>query len=358
MKSARIDTFSDDPSAVEVREASVPRPAAGQVRVRMKMAPVNPSDFNYMDGIYERSFARMIWNRGAERPTDSPGSSEPFPRPPYALGVEGVGVVEESGGGFLGGRLVGKRVAVVSGPPHGTWQEQTLIDARRAFPVPRSLSDAQACSFFVNPLTALVLVRHVLQVPRGSVLLQTAAGSALSQMVRNLARADGFRVIDVVRSRSGAERLKQGNAKYVVALEDEDMLDAVYRIAPRGVDYVLDCVGGSTGSEALRALTPGGRMVCYGTLSREPISLPPRDIMMPMTSVEGFYLAAYLAKRTLFQRLGLVRKTAKLIEGGVLGTPVEQTYRLDALHEALAHARRPGRAGKILLDLSSEATET
>jgi NADPH:quinone reductase-like Zn-dependent oxidoreductase len=318
----------------------------------MKMAPVNPSDFNYMDGIYERSFARMIWNRGAERPADSPGSAELFPRPPYALGVEGVGIVEESGGGFLGGRLVGKRVAVVSGPPHGTWQEQTLIDARRAFPVPRSLSDAQACSFFVNPLTALVLVRQVLRVPRGSVLLQTAAGSALCQMVRNLAREDGFRVIDVVRSRSGAERLKQANAKYVVALEDEDLLEAVHRIAPQGVDYVLDCVGGATGSEALRALTPGGRMVCYGTLSREPISLPPRDIMMPMTSVEGFYLAAYLAKRTLFQRLGLVRKTAKLIESGILGTPVEQNYRLDALHEALAHARRPGRAGKILLDLS------
>jgi len=352
MRSACIDAFTDDPHTVEVREAPVPTPAAGQMRVRMKMAPVNPSDFNYMDGIYERSFARMIWNRGAERPTDSPGSSELFPRPPYALGVEGVGVVEESGGGFLGGRLVGKRVAVVSGPPHGTWQEQTLIDSRRAFPVPRSLSDAQACSFFVNPLTALVLVRHLLRVPRGSVLLQTAAGSALSQMVRNLARADGFRVIDVVRSRSGAERLKHGNAKYVVALEDEDLLDAVYRIAPRGVDYVLDCVGGPAGSEALRALTPGGRMVCYGTLSREPISLPPRDIMMPMTSVEGFYLTAYLANRTLLQRLGLVRKTAKLIQSGVLGTPVEQTYRLDALHEALAHARRPGRAGKILLDLS------
>lgn len=351
MKSASIDAFSDDPSAVEVRDVPVPRPGPGQVRVRMRMAPVNPSDFNYMDGIYERSFARMIWNRGAERPTDSPGSSELFARPPYALGVEGVGTVEESGGGFLGRRLVGKRVAVVSGPPNGTWQEQTLIDARRAFPVPRGLSDAQACSFFVNPLTALVLVRHVLQVPRGSVLLQTAAGSALSQMVRNLARADGFRVIDVVRSRAGAERLKQADSKYVVALEDEDLLDAVHRIAPAGVDYVLDCVGGPTGSEVLRALTPGGRMICYGTLSREPISLPPRDIMMPMTSVEGFYLSAYLAKRTLLQRLGLVRNTAKLIESGVLGTPVEQTYRLDQLHAALEHARRPGRAGKVLLDL-------
>ncbi|MGB8222786.1 MAG: zinc-dependent alcohol dehydrogenase family protein [Polyangiales bacterium] len=351
MKSAWIDAFSDDPSTVEVRDLAVPKPGSGQVRVRMHMAPINPSDFNYIDGMYARSFARMIWNRGAERPVERPGA-DLFPAPPYSVGVEGVGVVEESGGGFLGRRLVGKRVAVVSGPPHGTWQEHTLIDARRAFPVPRSLGDAQACSFFVNPLTALVLVRHVLQVPRGAVLLQTAAGSALSQMVRNIARADGFRVIDVVRSRSGASRLKQGNSKYVVALEDEDLLEAVHRMAPGGVDFVLDCVGGLTGSEALRTLAPGGRMICYGTLGREPISLPPRDIMMPMTSIEGFYLAAYLADRSLLQRLALVRKTAKLIETGVLGTPVEQTYRLDDLHAALEHARRPGRTGKILLDLT------
>jgi NADPH:quinone reductase-like Zn-dependent oxidoreductase len=352
MKSAMIDSFSDDASAVEVRDIAVPTPGPGQVRVRMSLAPVNPSDFNYIDGIYERSFARMIWNLGAERPADRPGSDDVFPRPPYSLGVEGVGVVEEAGGGLLAKRLVGKRVAVVSGPPNGTWQEQTLIDARRAFPVPRSLSDAQACSFFVNPLTALVLVRRVLEVPRGAVLLQTAAGSALSQMVRNLARADGFRVVDIVRSRAGADRLKQGGSKYVVALEDEGLLEAVHRIAPAGVDYVLDCVGGATGSEVLRTLTPGGRMVCYGTLSREPISLPPRDILMPMTSIEGFYLAAYLANLSLFQRLGLVRKTAKLIESGVLSTSVEQTYRLDDLHEALEHARRPGRTGKVLLDLT------
>jgi len=351
MKAATIDSFSEHASEVAVREIAPSRPGPGQVRVRMRMAPVNPSDFNYIDGTYARAFARMIWNRDADRPTDRPGS-DAFPIPPYTLGVEGVGVVEEAGGGLLAKRLVGRRVAVVSGPPNGTWQEQTLIDARRAFPVPRSLSDAEACSFFVNPLTALVLVRHVLQVPRGAVLLQTAAGSALSQMVRNLAREDGFRVIDVVRSRAGADRLKRGNSQYVIALEDEDLQQAVHRIVPAGVDYVLDCVGGKTGSEVLRSLTPGGRMVCYGTLSREPISVPPRDIMMPMTSIEGFYLAAYLTDRTLFRRLGLVRKTAKLIQSGVLGTSVEQTYQLDDLHAALEHARRPGRTGKILIDLT------
>jgi NADPH:quinone reductase-like Zn-dependent oxidoreductase len=349
MKSAMIDAHTEDPSAVQVRDVAAPKPSRGQVRVRMRMAPVNPSDFNYINGTYEHAFARMIWNRDVERPTGPDG--EPAPAPPYSLGVEGVGIVEESGGGFLGKRLVGKRVAVVSGPPNGTWQEQTLIDARRAFPVPRSLSDAEACSFFVNPLTALIMVRHVLQVPRGAVVLQTAGGSALCQMVRNLGRADGFRVINVVRSRAGAERLKADGAKYVIALEDQDMLEAVHRYTPGGVQFVLDCVGGATGSLALRTLAPGGRMICYGTLSPEPISLPPRDIMMPMTTVEGFYLAAYLQNRSLLQRIGLVRNTAKLIASGVLGTPVEQSYALDDLHAALEHARRPGRTGKILLAL-------
>ncbi len=349
MKSAMIDAHTEDPAGVQVRDVAVPTPGRGQVRVRMRMAPVNPSDFNYINGTYERAFARMIWNRDVERPTGPDGN--PAPAPPYSLGVEGVGIVEESGGGLLARRLVGKRVAVVGGPPHGTWQEHALIDARRAFPVPRSLSDAQACSFFVNPLTALIMVRHVLQVPRGAVVLQTAGGSALCQMVRNLGRTDGFRVINVVRSRAGAERLKQGGAKYVIATEDQDLLEAVHRYTPRGVQYVLDCVGGPTASQALRTLGPGGRMVCYGTLSPEPISLPPRDIMMPMTSVEGFYLAAYLANRSLFRRIGLVRNTAKLIASGVLGTSVEETYALDDIHSALDHARRPGRSGKILLSL-------
>lgn len=344
-----IDAHTDDAAAVQIREMPVPKPGPGQVRVRMRMAPINPSDFNYINGTYEKAFARLIWNRGVERPT-GPGG-EPSPAPPYSLGVEGVGVVEESGGGLLARRLVGKRVAVVSGPPHGTWQEQTLIDAKRAFPVPRSLSDAEACSFFVNPLTALVMVRHVLQVPRGAVVLQTAAGSALCQMVRNLGRVDGFRVIDVVRSRAGAERLKKSGSKYVIALEDQDLLESVHGFVPGGVQFVLDCVGGATGSEALRALAPGGRMICYGTLSPDPISLPPRDIMMPMTTVEGFYLAEYLMNRSLFQRISLVRNTAKLIASGVLGTAVEQTYSLDDIHQALDHARRPGRAGKILLTL-------
>ncbi len=351
MKSAWIESFTTDPAAVEIRDVATPRPGAGQVLVRMSLAPIHPSDFNYLEGTYQSAFSRLIWNEGVDRPSDRHGNP-PFASPPYSLGVEGVGVVEKAGPGLLGKRLVGKRVAVVGGPPNGTWQESTLIDAKRAFPVSSKLSDEQACSFFVNPLTAMALVRHVLSVPPKATLLQTAAGSALGAMVRRLAKIDRFRVIDVVRSRAGAERLRHEGSEYVIALEDERLLPAVQAIAPRGVSSVLDCVGGDLGSDALRCLEPGGQMVCFGTLSGKPLAIPPRDLMMPMTRLSGFYLPAFLAERSVFERLMLVRKTASLIAEGVLDTPVEQVYELTHLREALQHARRPGRTGKVLVSLA------
>lgn len=351
MKSVCIERFSTDIADVELRDAQRPTPGRGQVCVRMRMAPVNPSDFNFIEGVYQHAFARLIWNHGAARASDRPGNP-PFALPPYSIGIEGVGVVESAGPGLVARALVGRRVAVVGGPPHGTWQEATLIDATRAFPVPRGLSDEQACSFFVNPLTALVLVRHVLRIPRGAVLLQTAAGSALAGMVRSLAHEDGFDVIDVVRSRAGAERLAARGSKHVVALEDQHLVGAVHAIAPAGVSFVIDAVGGTTGSDAARCLAPCGRMVCYGTLSGEPLSIPPRDLMMPTTSVTGFYLPAFLSELSLARRLALIRSNVKLIQKGVLDAPVEEVYPLDAIHDALAHARRPGRAGKVLLRIA------
>jgi NADPH:quinone reductase-like Zn-dependent oxidoreductase len=351
MKTSWLPAFSSDASAVQVQERDKPIPGPGQLLVRMRLAPVHPSDFNYIRGTYLTAYERMLWNYGAAQPLERPGA-EPFPRPPYALGVEGVGVVESAGPGLLGKGLTGRRVAVVGGPPNGTWTQYATIEARRAFPVSSSLSDEQACSFFVNPLTSLALVRSVLGVPRGAWLLQTAAGSALGQMVRNLAKLDGFEVINVVRSRAGAERLAQAGAQHVIALEDQDLLAAVRALtAGQGVPYVLDCVGGPGASDALRCLSPGGQMVCFGTLSGQPIPLEPRDLMMPGTRIEAFYLPIWLAKQSVLQRLSWLRSAAKLIGQGVLSTPVRETLALEDIQRALALASEPGGRGKILLDL-------
>lgn len=336
---------------ISVREREPDAPGRGEVQVRMRLAPINPSDFNFVNGTYRDALAPLAWNRGKDEPRYAP-EGDVCPAPPYALGGEGVGVVESAGPGWWGARLVGKRVAVVAPPPRGTWQELACVDAGRAIPVPAAMPDEQAASFFVNPLTALAMVRHVLRVPRGGWLLQTAAGSALSSMVRALAKEDGFFVIAVVRSAAGADRLRAGGVEAVIATDETPLSEGLQRYAPNGVGYALDCVGGPLGAEVLRCMRPAGHVLSYGTLSGEPVSFSPRDLIMPTLRYEGFYLPGWLARQSMLTRLRLIRDAIRLINNGTFATPVQATYTLDQLDEALAAAQRTGRTGKILLRLA------
>src|SRR5262245_42040303 len=152
MKAVIFERCGTPEEVLQVREVPVPKPARGQVRVRMLASPVNPSDLLFIQGQY--------------------GKPPPLPATP---GFEGVGVVEESGGGLLARRVMGRRVAVLNSQT-GNWQEQVVVPARQAVPLPATMSDEQAASFFVNPASALVMVRYVLRVRRGTWLLQTAAG--------------------------------------------------------------------------------------------------------------------------------------------------------------------------------------
>src|SRR5262249_59265716 len=104
--------------------------------------------------------------------------------------------VGEAGGGLLGWRVRGRRVAVLGGLS-GNWQEQVIVPAHQAVPVPAGLPDEQAATFFVNPASALAMTRHVLRVPRGAWLVQTAAGSALGRMVLRLGPHDRFRTVNL-----------------------------------------------------------------------------------------------------------------------------------------------------------------
>src|SRR3954470_4617039 len=166
MKAIVFEQFGEPADVLKVRDVPTPVPGAGQVRVRMIASPVNPSDLLVVRGRY-----------GV------------LPRLPATPGFEGVGVVDQVGPGFLGKMVKGKRVTVINGAG-GNWAEYAVIPARQARPVPADLPDEQVASFFVNPVTVLALVRHVLKVPEGEWLLQTAAGSEVGKMVIRLAKHD------------------------------------------------------------------------------------------------------------------------------------------------------------------------
>ncbi|HEY7310535.1 MAG TPA: zinc-dependent alcohol dehydrogenase family protein [Gemmataceae bacterium] len=329
MKAIVCERWGEPEEVLQVRDVPEPTPGRGEVRVRMIASPINPSDLLMVRGQY--------------------GRQPPLPATP---GFEGVGIVE-SGSGLLARRVMGRRVAVLNGAS-GNWQELVVIPARQAVPVPKELTDEQAATFFVNPASALLMTRYVLQVPPGAWLLQTAAGSTLGRMVIRLGQRYGFRTLNVVRRREQAEELLRLGGTAVVATNDESLTESVRALTGgEGVSFALDAVGGATGSEAVRTLGRGGRMLVYGTLAGEPLSIDSRTLMIGKKRVEGFWLSEWVREQKPWTLLLLFRKIGKLIREGVLVSDVGKSFALTDIHAAVRQAALSGRQGKVLLRMTA-----
>jgi len=353
VRSVQVDRLSDGLDRVQLVDAPLPEPGPGQLRVRMRLSPVNPSDLNFIRGDYIRALERLVWNHGRTELCYDPKRTQPSPKPPYSLGGEGVGVVDACGPGVPEAAFKGRRVAVVAGPPMGAWQDYTIVAAQRALPIPEPISDETAAMFIVNPLTAYAMVHEILKVRPDTWLMQDAAGSALAKMVVRMSKLAGFRTINLVRGGAHHAALKALGADVVVDTESQSVIDEVIKATDgRGVEYAIDCVGGDLAAEMLRCLTLGGHMIVYGTLANSPIVLPSRDMMMPVTQLSGFFALNWLALQPLEKLPGIFGAVGKLAMQGVFESPVDAVYPLEQVREAIEASQVKGRAGKILLRIS------
>lgn len=328
MKAAVFEQFGEPSQVLSVRDIPDPEPGPGEVRVRMISSPVNPSDLLVVRGLY-----------GV------------LPKLPATPGFEGVGVVDKAGPGLLGRWVEGKRVAVINSAG-GNWASWAVIPARQARPIPTDISDEQAATFFVNPATVLALVRHVLKVPKGEWLLQSAAGSTLGKMIIKLGRHDGFKTINIVRRSEAKKELEDLGGDAVISSSEGSVEEQVGRITGgKGVRYALDPIGGETGSGVFRSLGSGGRMVVYGTLSGDPIQIESRQLISGRKVLEGFWLGHWMRDRSIPASLLLFREIAAMIRNGVLTSEIGASIPLAEISTAVKEAERIGRGGKVLLTL-------
>jgi NADPH:quinone reductase-like Zn-dependent oxidoreductase len=296
----------------------------------MIASPINPSDLLVVRGKY-----------GV------------LPRLPSTPGFEGVGIVDKAGPGLIGHWVEGKRVAVINSAG-GNWAEYAVIPARQARPIPTDIADEQAATFFVNPATVLAMVRHVLRVPKGEWLLQSAAGSTLGKMIIKLGRHDGFKTINVVRRSEAKQELSNLGADAVISSADGPIDQQVKRIAGDGVRFAVDPIGGETGTGVFDSLSAGGRLLVYGTLSGEPIRLDPRHLISGRKVVEGFWLGHWMRDRSIPSALLLFREIAALIRQRVLNSQIGKAFDLDDVRQAARETETTARGGKTLLRLSDE----
>jgi len=272
------------------------------------------------------------------------------PRLPQATpGFEAMGVIDAVGEGV--NLPVGMRVIFTS--LTGAWQEQVILPARQVMPAPEGMSDEVACQAFVNPFTAYGMLQES-GLEEGDWLLLTAGGSAFGKFALQLAKQKGIRTIVTVRRPDQVEDLLALGAEAVVnTKEDPEWTKKVYKLTGdrKGVQAVFEAVGGEVGAQALSVLATGGICLAYGLLSLKDTPINNGLLIFKNVTVKGFWLTTWFPSLAPERMQAVVQEILGLLATQSLKADIEAVYPFDQIAEAVDHADRPGRSGKILLDL-------
>lgn len=322
MKALRFHEPGDPLAALRLEELPLPEPCPGEVRLRMLARPINPSDLLQVQGVYGRK-----------------------PPLPATAGLEGLGVIEALGEG-VSGLTIGQRVVPMGA--QGTWAEALVTPASNLFPVPDGLADEQAAQAVVNPLTAWLMADQ-LGLGEGHWLLQSAAASAVGHCLIQLAKVRGFKTLCLVRRPEAVRELMEAGAEAVLCTSDPEWMKQATELMPEGAHAAVDAVGGALGGDMVKLLRPGGTMLVYGALSMEPLQLPGGQLIFRTATVRGFWLTDWKKRATPRERDRAMTDLLAAMAAGQIRVPVEGVYPLESWSEAIAHAQRSGRSGKVLL---------
>jgi NADPH:quinone reductase len=235
MKRVVVDHFGG-PDVLMVVEDEVPRPGLGEVRVRVLAAGVSFTDAQLRAGTYLG-----------------------VPKPPFTPGYDLVGIVEELGPGCS--RLkAGDRVASLT--VWGADAERVCVLEENAVEVPDDLDPAEVVSLVLTYMTAYQLLHRTAKVARGESVLVHGAAGKVGTAVNELGAVAGLRMYGTcaARDRGAVERL----GAVAIDYQSEDFLARVRELPGKGVDVVLDGLGGGLSLRSFRALRPGGRLVVFG----------------------------------------------------------------------------------------------
>jgi len=321
-----VHEFGDALDVVEVVELAIPEPGDGQVVIEMLTSVINPSDLITISGAYRSRVAL-----------------------PFMPGFEGVGVVRSVGPGVRE-PTVGMRVLPLG--TAGSWSSFKLSDARWCFPVPDRLSEEQAATMYVNPLTAWLMLHDSSRIEPGMDVIVDAAGSEIGRMLLALLNRAGVEPVAIVRTESTAKRIERFATKAVLVSSAPDFERDLEHATPDSANLVLDAVGGDLGSTLRARIAPGGHFIHYGLLSGRPLtSLPAGSV--PDHRFEFFRLRDWVHRAAPLEIQTALDRVGELIVDGVIETRVDSVHALGRIHEALARHGDPGRRGKVLLRGSS-----
>src|SRR5712691_789765 len=264
MKAMRAESFTGY-GALKLVEVPKPVLAHGRVLVRITAAGVTPLDHTILSGGYPRAAA------------------------PLVLGNEGAGVVGDPGDSSL---RAGSRV-MFTGPygvfEDGTYGEWIAACREDLCPIPDNLDDVTAGGIPVAYLTAQIALTQAGFEP-GKTVLAPAIGGAVGNAVTQLALAQGAaKAISTTTNPAKAEQARALGFDNVIDLSAESLADGMARITGgRGVDVVIDSVGGALTGHALATLALGGVLTSLGYSAGRKTTIDVTDLIWKRASMSGF----------------------------------------------------------------------
>lgn len=308
---------------IDVVEFEAPLLRAGEALLEVVAAPINPSDLLTLTGEY--------------------GDLPPLPA---IGGREGIGRVAELGPD-ADGPAIGQLVLLPRGC--GTWSSHVVADAAQLRALPGDADPLQLSMMTVNPPTAALLLSEFVSLQPDEWIIQNAANSAVGLYLVQLARYRGYRTVNVVR-RQDAVAIVRETGGDLVLLDSEHLAQRVAEATDGAkIRLGIDAVAGAATGRLAACLCESATLVSYGRMSGEPCAVNPDAFVFRDLTLRGFWLATWFRRAPEERRSTLIKEIAGLIATGKLHAPIQATYDVSEIKDAVAAAASGGRSGKILI---------
>lgn len=311
MRAIQISEFGG-PDVMKFNELPDPVPGAGEVLLDVTAVGINYADTHQTENSYL--------------------SPQTLPLIP---GIEVVGTHD------------GKRyLASVSS---GGYAEKAVAHKAVIFPIPDSVTDEQALCMLIQGTTAWHLLRTMGHLQSGESVVVHAAAGGVGTIAIQLAKLWGAKVIAVTSSEEKSALATSLGADAAVDANSEDLGKALRAAnGGKGVDIVLEMVGGTTFDQSLLALGDFGRLLTFGMASRTaPTPVHPGSLMHGSKTISGFWLANCFGKKEMMN--DVIDELFTLIASGKLTPVIGGTYPLNEAAGAHRAMLARGTTGKIVL---------
>jgi NADPH:quinone reductase-like Zn-dependent oxidoreductase len=323
MKAIRIHKFGDTEDVLQYEDVPIPEPKPSEVLIKVDAASLNRADLSLRKGAYRISPDQL----------------------PVIPGREFAGTVEKLGANVSEFK-VGQRV--VGYPSLGGYAEYAVANASEARPVPDGVTSAQAAAAPTVFLTAWFGLLTDGNLKSGDWLLVQGGSSGVGTAAVQIGKHLGAKVIATTGSEEKARRLRKLGADLTIDVSQNDFLPEVMRVTNnRGVDVVLEMIGGEVYQKSLKALAPAGRLFSIGGAFGSIPDSPPN--LTEGRKATRFSITNYLkAKPEDFKQLDEI---LRLVQQKKFQIPIDKSFPLSETRAAQRYLQGRDHFGKVILTM-------